>query len=72
MKAVLLIATAVVLIVYLMKKDEPDPTKRPNYLVLFAVAFGITYAAVALTGGSGGEDNINVVMKEIVGGEPDF
>ena len=65
-----LVSAAVVLATYLMKKDELDSTKKPNYFVLFIVCLCISGGVVYIS--SSGEDSINLVMKEIDIGECPF
>jgi hypothetical protein len=66
----LLVSSAIVIIIYLMKKDEPDANKRPNYLVLFVACSGICMAIYHVMASS--EDGMSVVMREVAGGEPPF
>jgi uncharacterized membrane protein len=62
----LVVSCAIVMIVYLMKKDESDINKKPNYLVLFIVTLGVSGVVSYLM--SGGDDGIN----EIDTGEAPF
>lgn len=66
----LAVSCAIVVIVYLMKKDESDINKKPNYLALFIVSLGISGVASYMIGGS--EDGINIAMNEIDTGEAPF
>lgn len=65
-----LISCAIVIVVYLMKKDEPDQNKKPNYGMLFGVISAVSFAIYYLL--NSGDDNMGTVMKEIVEGEPPF
>jgi amino acid permease len=66
----LLVAAGVVIVVYLLKKDEPDSSKKPNYLALFAIIFCLTFGVYYLVGDN--TNNVNTVLNEIEVGEPDF
>jgi len=66
----ILVSAAVVLATYLMKKDELDSTKKPNYVILFLVCLGISGGIVYIS--SSNDDSINLVMKEIDIGECPF
>ena len=66
----IVMSIAIVLLAYYMKKDEQDQNKKPNYAMLFAMSLVVSGSVVYFLGSS--EDSINVVMKEIHGGEPNF
>jgi hypothetical protein len=66
----LLISCAVVLVTFMMKKDEHDNNKKPNYAVLFIVTLCVSGGITYFVGGS--EDALNIVMKEIDGGDAPF
>jgi hypothetical protein len=66
----ILISTAVLVVIYLMKKDEPDPSKRPNYPILFVILLVLSGGIVYVFGNQ--DDTINIVMKEIHTGDPNF
>ena len=68
----LLVSSFVVVTVYLMKKDEQDPSKTPNYLVLFLASLLVVWVAVTLIGSGDSGEAITNVMQEIDVGEPPF
>ena len=68
----ILISAAIVLVAYLMKKDEQDPSKQPNYMVLFMVCIVISGFIVYMTSSGNEDGGVNIVMKEIDGGECPF
>jgi hypothetical protein len=65
-----LISIAFIVIVYMMKKDEPDHNKRPNYPILFVICLGVSSSFAYFMSSS--NSSIDVVMKEIHTGEPNF
>ena len=65
-----LISSAVVLVIYMMKKDEDDVSKRPNYPVLYLICLALSGGIVYFL--NSGEDPLNVVMKEVNGGTVPF
>jgi hypothetical protein len=66
----LLISIAVVFVIYLIKKDEADVNKRPNYPILFVICLLLSGGIVYIFGTQ--DDTINIVMKEIHTGDPNF
>ena len=65
-----LIAVAIATIVFILRKDEPDINKRPNYIALFIICFIVGVAVMFFLGNE--DESLNVVMKEIDIGDPDF
>lgn len=68
----LLVSAFVVVTAYLMKKDEKDPSKTPNYLVLFLASLIVVWVAMTLIGSGDSGEAISNVMQEIDVGEPPF
>ncbi len=65
-----LVAFAITMIVFILRKDEPDMNKRPNYIVLFMICFVVGVIVMFFLGNE--EESLNIVMKEIDVGDPDF
>ena len=64
-----LISVAIVLVVFMMKKNEQDESKKPNYTILFVTCLVLSSGIVYCT--QTPEDNIHLVMREIdVGDAP--
>lgn len=68
----LFVSVFVVVTAYLMKKDEKDPSKTPNYLVLFLVSLSIVWAMMTFFSSAQDGGNVNIAMQEIDIGEPPF
>jgi hypothetical protein len=66
----ILISATIVVVVYMMKKDEPDQNKRPNYPVLFIMCLIVSASFIYMFGSK--DESINLVLKEIHTGEPTF
>lgn len=70
----MVIACVVVALVYFAKNGDKDPNNRPNYTVVFvaslALAYGLAYVFSSSSVQGGGA--IDIVMREIDVGEPDF
>lgn len=67
----LAIASVVVYSAYLMKKDETDPSKVPNYPVIFISTLVVAGIIMYLVS-SGETDQMSSLMQEIDIGEPPF
>lgn len=67
----LVIASVVVYSAYLMKKDESDPSKVPNYPVIFIIALVVAGIIMYLVT-SGETDQMTSLMQEIDIGDPPF
>jgi preprotein translocase subunit SecG len=71
-----LVAVFIVITTYLLKKDDRDPNKVPNYPIIFVSSFvvtgGILYVASGNGNGTQTGGDFASVMSEIDVGEPPF
>lgn len=65
-----LVSSAILLVVYMIKKDEDDVAKKPNYPVLFCSCLALTGGIMFFTGRE--SSPLDTVMKEIDLGEVPF
>ena len=66
-----IVASCIVLVVYLCKGHEKETSKQPNYIVLFCVGLLLAYGGMYLFGGGSGESLQNLMM-EIDTNQPSF